>query len=74
MYFKCKYCNWIGIRSDFEIDHEIPVARSGLFQLLNPIVDLICSGCNRQKGKMTPGEYMSWRILNWTRANVGPFV
>lgn len=72
MYFKCKYCGWFGKRPDFEIDHEIPISRLGLSQLFNPTISLICSGCNRQKGNMTPSEYSLWRLLNFHRANYGP--
>ena len=72
MNFKCKYCGWLGFRGDFEIDHVIPIARDLLSNILQPALDLICSGCNRQKGVMTKAEYALWRIINPVRANFGP--
>ncbi|QQG43338.1 MAG: HNH endonuclease [Candidatus Daviesbacteria bacterium] len=74
MTYKCKYCKWVGFRKDFEIDHVIPIARSILQNILQPALDLICSGCNRQKGKMTGAEYRLWRLLNPYRANSGPII
>ena len=72
MYIKCKYCGHIGLRGDFEIDHPLPIARASFVQLLNQKLELICSGCNRQKGKKTPIEYILWRSLNPREANFGP--
>jgi 5-methylcytosine-specific restriction endonuclease McrA len=69
--YKCKYCGHIGPRHDFEFDHNIPVSRSFLGQLLQPVLDYICSGCNRQKGTMTGYEYSLWRLLNPNKANYG---
>ena len=72
MNFKCKYCDWVGPRNKFEIDHVIPVARNPILNVLQPTLDLICSGCNRQKGIMTGFEYAQWRSLNPMKANYGP--
>ncbi|MBI4039276.1 HNH endonuclease [Candidatus Daviesbacteria bacterium] len=58
MNYKCRYCGWTGPRKDFEIDHVIPIVRSILQNILQPALDLICSGCNRQKGRMTGAGYM----------------
>lgn len=69
--YKCKYCGWIGLRNDFELDHPIPIARMTLAALLLP-KDLICSGCNRQKGDKTPEEYIVWRLINPIYVNFGP--
>lgn len=59
-------------KSDFEIDHVNPLSRFPLQNLIQPLLDLICSGCNRQKGKMTHAEYLLWRVINFTKANFGP--
>lgn len=72
MNYKCKYCGWLGLRKDFELDHAIPISRSILENTLQPNLDLICSGCNRQKGSMTGQEYLFWRILYSFKANLGP--
>lgn len=72
MFNKCNYCNYYGVRKDFEIDHQIPVSRSPLATLLMPNLELICSGCNRQKSNKTPYEYRVWRIMNPALANFGP--
>ena len=74
MLYTCKYCKYTGLRSQFEVDHVVPASRSPLYLLLNPILELICSGCNRQKGAKTPAEYLTWRLLNWSVANYGPIV
>jgi len=71
MIYKCKFCGYNGKRSDFEIDHRIPISRN---PFLPPItnIDLICSGCNRQKGNKTEFEYRFWRLINPFLANYGP--
>lgn len=56
----------------FEIEHSIPVSRSPFARLLPQNIELICSGCNRQKGNKTPQEYILWRIFNPTTKNFGP--
>ena len=70
--FRCKYCGYFGIRKYFELDHPIPIARASLAQLLGQQLELICSGCNRQKGVMTPYQYVVWRQRNLFKANFGP--
>lgn len=72
MQYRCKYCTFIGIRADFEIDHVNPISRFPLQNIIQPTLDLICSGCNRQKGKMTDEEYLFWRLINFAKANFGP--
>jgi len=72
MNFKCKYCGYLGLRKDFELDHVIPISRSLIQNIVNPLMDLICSGCNRQKGKMTSREYILWRLLHPYEKNFGP--
>jgi len=73
MNLKCIYCNWIGLFSDFEIDHIFPLSRGGSDSPQNR--RLICSGCNREKGDKTHSEYLSWRLiagLAGVRLNFGP--
>ena len=73
MDYICKYCEYKGPREDFEGDHEPPNARlQTVLDLLSQKVQLICSGCNRQKGEKTDLEYRRWRFFNPTMANYGP--
>jgi len=71
MFYRCKYCGWVGFRQFFEIDHSIPQSRSPLANMLGNL-QLICSGCNRQKGIMTDPEYRNWRRINLMKVNFGP--
>lgn len=71
----CRYCGYIGPRHDFEIDHPIPTSRASLYVLLTQSLELVCSGCNREKGDKTPEEYIRWRIFNLRtgkNVNFGP--
>ena len=70
MNLKCIYCGLIGLASNFEADHVIPLSRGGSNSPAN--LRWVCSGCNRQKGNMTPEEYVAWRIINWQKVNYGP--
>ena len=71
---KCPYCRWIGERSDFELDHMDPSLKteSLILDFLRGKLELICSGCNRQKGEKTSEEYVVWRLLFADEANFGP--
>lgn len=66
----CRYCNYKGAISDFEIDHITPLSRGGLDTNSNKI--LICSGCNREKSDKTHLEYLLWRAAFPGQANYGP--
>lgn len=73
MKLNCIYCNWIGPFSDFEFDHIIPISKGGSDLPQNK--QLICSGCNREKGDKTHSEYVSWRLaanLFRFKVNYGP--
>ena len=72
MSYKCNYCGYYGQFKDFHIDHIIPISRSPLAELFDSNKQIICSGCNLQKGRMTHSEYISWRLNNPSRANYGP--
>lgn len=70
--FTCKFCDYKGFRSDFEGDHEPPISRLIPLPNIQVKIQLICSGCNRQKGNKTDGEYILWRIFNPNFINYGP--
>lgn len=72
MRLTCIYCGWYGTSQSFEIDHIVPLSRGGSSSLSN--LRWICSGCNRQKGKMSHEEYLTWRLVNFYTANHGPKV
>lgn len=72
MFHTCNYCNHYGKSSDFHVDHIVPISRSPLAELISSNKQIICSGCNFQKGSMTHSEYITWRFRNPLRANYGP--
>ncbi|MBI2011831.1 HNH endonuclease [Candidatus Daviesbacteria bacterium] len=71
---KCRYCGWVGGKSDFEWDHMDPKIKTESFLLdfLQGKLELICSGCNRQKSDKTSQDYTFWRWLFPRQANFGP--
>ena len=72
MFYTCNYCNHYGQSKDFHVDHIVPKSRSSLAELLLSNRQIICSGCNFQKGSMTDTEYRAWRLNNPLRTNYGP--
>lgn len=70
MTFTCRYCTYTGTEKDFEVDHITPTSRGGSDEIFNK--QIICSGCNRQKGDMTDEEYVNWRASHPYEANYGP--
>jgi len=53
--FSCQYC---GSRDDLTFDHILPRSRGGHTTWINVVA--ACSGCNLQKGSMTPAEAGMW--------------
>ena len=70
--FRCKFCQYTGFREDFEEDHEPPISRLIPVPNIRVRLQLICSGCNRQKGNKTDREYIIWRYFNPIFKNYGP--
>jgi 5-methylcytosine-specific restriction endonuclease McrA len=68
--YTCRYCAWVGPDIDFEVDHILPKSRGGSDAAGN--LQIICSGCNREKGERTHEEYVLFRIVMGIRANRGP--
>lgn len=68
--YKCRYCAWVGSSTDFEVDHMVPQSRGGSDRPVN--LQIICSGCNREKADRTHEEYLIYRLVSGVKANYGP--
>lgn len=55
---RCVYCQ-ADIRSEFEVDHRIPLSRGGSNRIGN--LQLACPDCNRQKNRRFHIEFLVWR-------------
>lgn len=53
----CFYCG--EQKYQLTIDHKRPRALNGSMKRRNLV--LACKPCNQEKGKLTAGEYISWR-------------
>lgn len=52
---RCRYCEKKITASNFELDHDTPLARNGTFTLANTHV--VIAACNKKKGGLTGAEF-----------------
>lgn len=57
--YTCTYCGQRRTAAYLEVDHRVPLARSGSDDPDNLVT--ACWECNREKGTMTEWEYRLWR-------------
>lgn len=61
---RCPYCGRTLDILNVEIDHNIPLSRSGEFALWN--MSCVCNSCNREKGDLLATEFMDLSRLKKT--------